>query len=124
MLLSLTCNPIQHIESPPRKVRRVLGHPAAQIGRIRGGDPRKQEPRLRHQKRGSHAKPKGLEPSVFGSTVRCKPASEGQKRGKSDELVSGLFSESGIDPDLRTVIETWPRLSDDIRAAILRIVGH
>jgi hypothetical protein len=35
-----------------------------------------------------------------------------------------LFSESGIDPDLRTVIETWPRLSDDIRAAILRIVGH
>lgn len=36
-------------------------------------------------------------------------------------LVSGLFFEREIDTDLRIVIEAWPRLSDDIRAAILRI---
>ena len=85
---------------------------------------RKQKPRSYYGKRGFHARPKGLEPSTFGSTVRCKPASEGQKRGKPDQLVSGLFFESEIGADLRIVIETWPRLSDDIRAAILRIVGQ
>ena len=36
-------------------------------------------------------------------------------------LVSGLFFEQEFDADLRTVIEAWPRLSKDIRAAILRI---
>ena len=68
---------------------------------------------------GFQARPKGLEPSTFGSTVRCKPHLTGQKRGKFEKLVSGLFSDEKIDPDLIKVIEVWPTLSVKKRKDIL-----
>jgi len=43
---------------------------------------------------------------------------------ENQNFVSGLFSEAEIDADLRMVIEAWPQLSKDIRAAILRIAGR
>jgi len=32
-----------------------------------------------------------------------------------------LFSEREIDPELRTVIDRWPELAPELRAAILKI---
>jgi hypothetical protein len=40
----------------------------------------------------------------------------------NQELVSGLFSKSELDADLRTVIERWDGLSVDLREAIVKMV--
>jgi len=41
---------------------------------------------------------------------------------ENPNLVSGLFFESGIDADLRTVIERWDELSVELRQAIVKMV--
>jgi len=48
----------------------------------------------------------------------------GEASGQSDkgQLVSGLFSKSEIDPDLRAVIERWDGLSVELRRAIVKMV--
>jgi hypothetical protein len=38
---------------------------------------------------------------------------------ENTELVSGLFFESEVDADLRTVIKRWDSLSVDVRLAIV-----
>ena len=50
--------------------------------------------------------------------------STGKSGDKSENpnLVSGLFSKSEIDPDLRTVIEQWDGLSIELRKAIVKMV--
>jgi len=67
----------------------------------------------------------GSTPSGRGEEVLVAQALTNANRIDSilsdSNLVSGLFFEREIDTDLRIVIEAWPRLSDDIRAAILRI---
>ena len=37
---------------------------------------------------------------------------------ENQELVSGLFSDTHSDPDLRGLIEAWPELPEHIKAAI------
>jgi len=39
------------------------------------------------------------------------------------ELVSGLFFGSEIDADLKTIIDRWPDITAELRAAIVRIVS-
>ena len=51
-------------------------------------------------------------------TETDKPSSESQKQ----KLVSGLFLDSEIDPDLKLIIECWPELSVELRSAICRMV--
>ena len=72
------------------------------------------------------------EPKVAGSSpagdvreVQSEKKLTASKRtdsvSKDAELVSGLFSEREIDPELRTVIDRWPELAPELRAAILKI---
>jgi hypothetical protein len=46
-----------------------------------------------------------------------KPSSESQKQ----KLAPSLFLDSEIDPDLKTVIEHWQRLSVELRQAIVKM---
>jgi hypothetical protein len=39
------------------------------------------------------------------------------------ELVSGLFSAEEIDADLRAIIDRWPEISPELRAAIAKMVS-
>jgi len=73
---------------------------------------------------GFSARPKGLEPSTFGSTVRCNPHLTGQKRGKSEKLVSGLFSGGKIDSYLAKVIAAWPKLSEEKKRGICALIEN
>lgn len=41
------------------------------------------------------------------------------KKLQSENLVSGLFSETDFDQDLRLIIERWPKLSVELRQAIV-----
>jgi len=41
---------------------------------------------------------------------------------KKQELVSGLFFESEVDPDLKLIIERWNALSVELRRAIVKMV--
>ncbi len=40
----------------------------------------------------------------------------------SKNLASGLFLDSEIDPDLKLIIEHWPRLSAELRQAIVKMI--
>ena len=52
------------------------------------------------------------------------PTGKSGDKSESQNLVSGLFSESDIDADLRTVIERWDGLSVELRRAIVRMVRY
>ena len=41
---------------------------------------------------------------------------------ENQELVSGLFFESENDPDLRLLMQCWPKLPEHIKAAIKALV--
>ena len=43
-------------------------------------------------------------------------------KSKNTNLVSGLFSETEIDADLRLLIETWPKLSVEAKKMIVKMV--
>jgi hypothetical protein len=50
------------------------------------------------------------------------PTGKSGDKSESPNLVSGLFFESEIDPDLRTVVEQWDGLSVELRRAIVKMV--
>ena len=58
-------------------------------------------------------------PNINTSETSCQSSAVPNSR----ELVSGLFSEQEIDPDLEQVIASWSQLSPDLRKAILRIAA-
>ena len=41
---------------------------------------------------------------------------------ENPELVSGLFLESGNDPDLKLLMQCWPNFSNPIKAAIKALI--
>ena len=41
---------------------------------------------------------------------------------ENQNLVSGLFSETEFDAELKLIIETWPNLSVELRQAIVKMV--
>jgi hypothetical protein len=47
-----------------------------------------------------------------------KPSTESPKQ----KLAPSLFFDSEIDPELRLIIERWPKLSVELRSAIVRMV--
>ena len=51
------------------------------------------------------------------------PTGKSGDKSENPNLVSGLFSKSEIDADLRTVIERWDGLSVDLRQAIVKMVS-
>jgi hypothetical protein len=50
------------------------------------------------------------------------PTGESGDKSENPNLVSGLFFESEIDPELKAVIEQWDGLSIDLRQAIVKMV--
>jgi hypothetical protein len=70
--------------------------------------------------------PKSLNPAERATQTPVNAAftetgKSGDKSGNQN-LVSGLFSKSEMDADLRTVIERWESLSVALRLAIVKIV--
>jgi hypothetical protein len=74
-----------------------------------------------------------LNPKVTGSSPprRITQTSENKRvtnpkadsiNRQSENLVSGLFSDSEIDADLKLIIERWPEISVDLQQAIVRMV--
>ena len=59
--------------------------------------------------------PEGSKPCVKVSRTKISETS-------GQQLVSGLFSDSEIDPDLKFIIEHWPRLSVELRQAVVKMV--
>lgn len=43
--------------------------------------------------------------------------------GKPEKFTESLRGSAGIDPDLATLIDRWPTLSKELRAAISRMIG-
>ena len=47
---------------------------------------------------------------------------DGSSNRQSENLVSGLFSETEFDAELKLIIETWPKLSVEVKKMIVKIV--
>ena len=63
--------------------------------------------------------------SPIKQTVENKEVTETDKPSSNppnQKLVSGLFLDSEIDPDLKVIIEHWPNLSVELRQAIVKMV--
>ena len=54
--------------------------------------------------------------------VQLKEAKNTDSQEISENLVSGLFFDSEIDPDLKVIIERWPELSVELRQAIIKMI--
>ncbi len=61
------------------------------------------------------------ESQTTDNKVLIETAKSGDK-SENPNLVSGLFFESEIDADLRTVIERWDELSVELREAIVKMM--
>jgi hypothetical protein len=62
----------------------------------------------------------GLEPTALALSKTPIPA-QGTRNGTQDGTPKG--ENAPIDPDLARLIEAWPKLDADTRAAILRTAG-
>ena len=87
----------------------------------------KPKPTISTQKQGfSETRPKGLEPSTFGSTVRCLKdiTTEKTKSCKKEETPSAIYSAILLQkhPDLEQIITAWPELPEHIKAAIMALI--
>ncbi|MHC5162506.1 MAG: hypothetical protein ACYSO4_05245, partial [Planctomycetota bacterium] len=74
------------------------------------------------------SRPKGLEPSTFGSTVRqahsltnSKPRS--YEVFKNDLIANLTENPNAIQSNLAKIINQWPSLSSNIKTAIMVLVG-